>query len=404
VIEINSMPQKWNWELPNWPNFTFDKTQIDELEKLFLTKSGEFTGVIKFLPEEQLNQLRIDVISDETVKTSAIEGEYINRSSVQSSIQRGFGIKAKTEKIPLPEKRISEMMLCLYDTFTEPLSTKYLFKWHEILMQDQVRIQNVGQYRTHVDEMEIVSGRLDKPKIHFVAPPSTNLESEMSRFINWYNISGDQNSPYWLPPLARSALTHLYFVSIHPFEDGNGRIARALSEKTLFEYLHTASLIPLSIIISQNKKKYYDLLEENNKTLEVTNWIKYYGEIILQAQDFTLQKIYLIIQKTKILEKHKNVLNMRQIKVLNKIFETEPDGFDGGLSNKNYISISKTSRATATRDLNELVALNLLHKVGENRYARYYLNEQYPTPKQALETKLNVSDPVASNGVLDNNK
>jgi Fic family protein len=373
VIEIDSMPQKWNWEDPNWPNFTFDQTQIANLENLFLEKTGEFKGVIRYMPEQQLNKLKIDIISTETITTSAIEGEYLDRNSVQSSIQRHFGIKSKTQKIHLSEKRISEMMLNLYDTFAQPLNTQYLYRWHRILMQDQQKLNDIGSYRQHPEPMEIVSGGLDHPKVHFVAPPSAKMQIEMNRFISWYNQSGDPSSHKWLPPLTRCALTHLYFVSIHPFEDGNGRIARALSEKVLFEYLQSASLIPISIIISQNKKKYYDSLEVNNKNLEVTNWIKYYGGLVLKAQDFTLEKINLILYKTKILEKHKNELNSRQIKVINKIFESEPEGFVGGLSNKNYISISKTSRATATRDLNELVSLDILEKKGENRYARYYL-------------------------------
>jgi Fic family protein len=174
--------------------------------------------------------------------------------------------------------------------------------------------------------------------------------------------------------LTRAGLVHLYFVSVHPFEDGNGRIARALAKKSLAQNLGQPSLIALSYTIERSRKAYYDALERNNKELEITDWLNYFAETVIEAQRNTIKRVDFYVAKARFYDRLRGKLNARQEKVIARMFREGIDGFQGGLSAENYIAIAKTSRATATRDLQDLVAVGALIRTGELRHTRYYLN------------------------------
>jgi len=174
--------------------------------------------------------------------------------------------------------------------------------------------------------------------------------------------------------LIRAGIAHLYFESIHPFEDGNGRIGRALCEKALAQNLGEPSLIALAYTIERNRKAYYDSLEASNKNNAVTDWLLYFANTILDAQRVTLNRVEFSVAKAKFYERHRDQFNERQEKVIARMFREGIDGFKGGLSAENYIAITQTSRATATRDLQELVAKGALIRTGERRHTRYALN------------------------------
>jgi Fic family protein len=236
-------------------------------------------------------------------------------------------------------------------------------------------IETIGDYREHEDAMQIVSGRLDKPTIHFEAPPSRQVKAEMEAFIAWFNQSGpDGQTP--LQALTRAAVGHLYFESIHPFEDGNGRIGRALAEKSLAQNIGQPSLISLAFTIEKSRKAYYSELERHQRTLDITDWIIFFSETILDAQRVTLERIDFFIQKAKFYDRFRDRLNERQAKVVARIFKEGTAGFKGGLSAENYISITNISRATATRDLQQLVEIGALTRTGERRHTRYSLSLQ----------------------------
>ncbi len=362
----------WNWEKRSWPHFTFKSPLLANAEARFLHQSGVFLGALKHVGSEDKNTLLVDLISNEALKTSAIEGEILDRDSLQSSIRRNFGLDTKSQKIPLAEQGIAEMMVDLYKTFADPLSDEQLFAWHRMLMKGRTDLRDMGRYRTHADPMQVVSGPLSKPRVHFEAPPSATVPDEMSRFVKWFNDTavGGQNP---LPALTRAGLAHLYFVSIHPFEDGNGRIGRAIAEKALSQSLGQPTLISLSHVIDAHKKNYYESLEKNNKDHEVTDWLLYFSKTILDAQSYTQRLIDFLIEKSKLYDRLRGKLNARQEKVIARLFREGPEGFEGGLSAEKYISIAKTSRATATRDLQGLLEKGALVKTGELKYTRYWL-------------------------------
>ena len=242
-----------------------------------------------------------------------------------------------------------------------------------MLMSWQRGLQVVGDWRAHTEPMQVVSGRIDRPNVHFEAPPSAAMAREMKTFVTWFNATAP-NGKRPLPALTRAGLAHLYFVSIHPFEDGNGRIARAIAEKAVSQGLGQPSLIALAFTIERDRKAYYDALERNNKDMEVTDWLAYFAKTVLEAQDNTIRRVDFHIAKGKFYERFSGELNDRQAKVIARLFREGIDGFKGGLSAENYISITQTSRATATRDMQALVAIGALTKTGELRHTRYYLN------------------------------
>lgn len=362
----------WNWQQTSWPYFEYDSTKINLLESNFLQDFGFIVGVFEHLSEEDKMNVTIDLMSTEAVKTSAIEGEVLDRDSVQSSLRRSFGLDGDFRKIPPAERGVSRMMLDLYQNFDTPLSHEILFEWHRLLMNDREDIANKGAYRNHSDPMQVVSGKVYDPVIHFEAPPSSQVSAEMEKFVQWFNATapgGDTS----LPVAVRAAIAHLYFVSIHPFEDGNGRISRALSEKVLSQSFKKPALLSFSYTIEKNKKDYYLALEQSNKEIEITSWVLYFSDVIEQSREYTQERLEFLVAKTRFYDRMRGKFNTRQEKVIHRMFLEGIDGFTGGLSANNYASIAKTSAATATRDLNDLVKKEAFRVEGKFKSTRYYL-------------------------------
>jgi Fic family protein len=318
-------------------------------------------------------RLAIELMTGEALKTSAIEGEILNRDSIHSSIRRHFGLDPGPRKVSPAERGIADMMVDLYRNPAEPLTREVLFSWHTMIMAGRTDVTAAGHYRTHDEPMQVVSGPDYKPKVHFEAPPSKSMQREMARFISWFNDTAP-GSVAPLPPLIRASIAHLYFVSIHPFEDGNGRIARGLAQKVLSQPLGQPVLIALSQVIERQKKTYYSMLERSNKDNAVDEWVDYFAAVILNAQDYTQQMVDFVIEKTQLYGKVRGELTPRQEKVLARMFREGLEGFKGGLSAENYIGITGASRATATRDLGGLTAIGALVRTGERKSARYWLN------------------------------
>ena len=363
----------WNWQQPGWPDFSYDSKALEALEQQFLLQSGEFVGVCKHIGADDQETLKIELIGDEAVKTSEIEGEILNRDSVQSSLRHQFGMGVERPGVSPAERGISEMMVDLYRHFATPLTDGTLFAWHRMLLSGDRTIGVIGGYRKHAAPMQIVSGPDYKRAVHFEAPPSSRVSDEMKRFNTWFNDTAPAgNTP--LPALTRAGIAHLYFVCVHPFEDGNGRIGRALAEKSLAQNLSHPSLIALAWTIERKRNDYYAALERNNKELEITAWLTYFADTILEAQRNTIKRVDFHVARARFCEKFRGRLNERQDKVTARMFREGIEGFKGGLSADNYISISQTSRATATRDLQDLVEKGALTRSGELRHTRYFLN------------------------------
>lgn len=363
---------KWNWQRQEWPNFSYDSGALTALETQFLHGSGVFYGAYKHITDDEKQTLLIDIISEEAFKTSEIEGEYLSRDSIQSSIKKHFGLIEDIKKVPPAEQGIANVMLDVFENFSAPLTHQTMHSWHTMLMADRTDIKNIGGYRTHSEPMQVVSGYAHMPVVHFEGPPSEHMQPEMDAFVNWFNDTAPDGSKP-LSALTRAAITHLYFVCIHPYEDGNGRIARALTQKALAQTTGQPSLIALSQTIQEERKAYYDALEANNKHCEITDWLTYFGDTIVAAQKYSETLLDFILSKTKLFDQLSGQINARQAKALDRMFREGPKGFKGGMSADKYAKITGASSSTATRDLQNLLDKKAFIKTGKLKGTRYWL-------------------------------
>ncbi|MPZ47416.1 MAG: DUF4172 domain-containing protein [Betaproteobacteria bacterium] len=362
---------RWNWQDPDWPRFRFQPEALAAREAAFLQRTGIVVGTVRHLPDHEHLQLVIELMSTEALKTSEIEGEILNRDSVQSSLRRQFGLQSDGRRVTPAEQGIAELLTDLYRSYAAPLVQDTMFAWHRLLMKGNDNLR-VGCWRTHDEPMQVVSGPVHAPKVHFEAPPSALVPEEMARFCRWFNDTVPGGSTP-LPALARAGLAHLYFECIHPFEDGNGRVGRAIAEKALAQGTGQPSLSALSLTIERQRSQYYLELELANKGLQVDRWLSWFADTVLAAQNHTLRWLEFLIGKTRLFDRLRGQLNARQEKALLRVMREGPDGFEGGLSAGNYQSITGAPPATARRDLAEMVALGALRRTGQQRGTRYWL-------------------------------
>ena len=364
----------WNWQSPDWPDFKWDRSRLSAAEEQFLLGAGIAIGTVKHLAEDERNQLLVEVMSGEAVTTSAIEGEVLNRASVQSSILRQLGLASPDKRRVMPaEQGIAEMMVDLYRSFSQPLSNEMLFGWHRMVTAGRKDLADIGRYRTSKEPMQVISGRIGAPTVHFEAPPSKRVPAEMKRFIFWFNRTAPQGKEP-LPAITRAGAAHLFFESIHPFEDGNGRIGRAIAEKAMTQSFGQPALVSLATAILAHQKSYYQALERANQQIDITEWLAWFASIALEAQRRSIAQVEFIIAKAKMLDRLRGQINERQQKAILRMFGEGPEGFKGGLSAGNYSTITGASPATTTRDLSDLTEKGALLRTGERKHARYTLN------------------------------
>ncbi len=370
----------WNWQLPDWPRFTWDAARLARAEERFLLGAGALRGIVRHLDDADRDRLSVEAMCDEAITTSRIEGEILDRASVQSSLLRALGLHADRRRTKPPEDGIAEVMIDLYRRFADPLDEATLCAWHEMIVRGRRDLHDVARYRTQGDPMQVISGRLDKPKVHFEAPPASVVADEMARFVDWFNRTGSGGSQQ-LPALTRAGAAHLFFESIHPFEDGNGRVGRAIVEKALAQSLERPTLTAVAATILVRQSAYYRELEAANRNLEITRWLSWFAATCLEAQHRATAHAEFLVDKAKFLDGLRGSINERQEAALLRVLREGPSGFVGGLSAGNYVTITKASTATATRDLAELVDLGALRRTGERRHVRYHLTIPLrPTP------------------------
>ena len=358
----------YNWQFPDWPDFKFSPDAFRDRGLKIIHHFGELNGLLKGLPIELSNDLYLTSLTDEAVNSSLIEGERIRPAEVRSSLERQLQIGRPGNIYDQRAACVAKLALEVRRNWNTPLTQDTLYRMHEMLMAPYPGI-SVGNYRAGTADMQIVSGAIGQETIHFVAPPSERVPAEMDRFIHWFNIR-DRS----LPTGVITALGHLYFESIHPFEDGNGRIGRALAHQCLARQLGGPLPFSLSPVLNDDKKKYYNELQTAQRTLRVDAWIDFFTKTILSAQKNAYATMRRVSNKTRYFKHWEGKLNIRQEKVLNLMWNSEK--FEGGMSTKKYRSITRCSPATATRDLTELMHLGALIRRGTGKSTRYELPDQ----------------------------
>ena len=363
----------WNWELAGWPKFKWNPEFLRVREQAFMENAAIAVGTMRHLGKDDREEVVIELLSSDALSTSAIEGEVLDRDSVQSSLRRQLGMSAAAFRSRPAEAGIAEMMADLYRHPHDPITEERLFEWHRMVMNGRRDIVDIGTYRRHGEPMQIVSGAFGRQRVHFEAPPSDHLAAEMGRLLDWL----EQTSPEGLDPLAaltRAGIAHLWFESIHPFEDGNGRIGRAIAESALAGAISTPTFSALSKSLLKHRKDYYAMLEAASTTLMIDEWLSWFADRALEAQRSAEELVRFLIEKTRFMDRLRGALNERQEKVLLRMLAEGPEGFTGGLSAGNYATITGAPPSTTTRVLSDLVEKGALLRTGERKATRYVLN------------------------------
>lgn len=365
----------YNWQQFDRPEFRFELAGVAAQLLAFADHAGHVGGLLEGLPDDLGTEVVLDLMISEAIRSSAIEGETLNRDAVRSSIRNRLGLNA----VPQPvDSRMAdgagELMVAVRSGFREPLAEESLFSWHRMLLGGSTTLR-VGGWRVGGDPMQVVSGRIDRPTVHFEAPPSERVPAEMARFIAWFNDTAP-GRPQAIPqPPVRAALAHLYFESIHPFEDGNGRIGRALAEKALSQGLGRPVVLSLSRSIDLARNAYYDALQAAQRSNEVTAWIHWFVDVVVQAQCDAGEQVRFVLRQSKFFQRFERDFNERQLKAVRRMFEAGPEGFTGGMNARKYVALTGASKATATRDLQQLAHLGALVITGGGRSTRYELRD-----------------------------
>jgi len=362
----------YNWQHKEWPEFTYKIDRLHDIAILFAQEFGLVNGLVLGLNEELKQETVIEILISEAIKTSEIEGEYMSREDVMSSIKNNLGIMPA---VIVKDKRasgIAKLMLEVNQDMNQHLNLEKILSWHKILMDYDPKV-NAGEWRKGTEPMQVVSGAYGREVVHYEAPPSENVPAEIENFMNWYHDSEFPVKDHISKALLKSAIAHLYFESIHPFEDGNGRIGRLLAEFTLSQGLKSSALLSMSKTIEQDKNKYYDQLKLAQSSLDITDWVNYFAQLILDAQKDAKELIQFTLRKARFFDQYGKQLNERQLKAIQRMLENGINGFEGGMTAKKYIDITKTSKATATRDLQELHKWGVFIQEGAGRSVKYKL-------------------------------
>ena len=373
--------KKWIWQHPNYPNFNYDKSRLSEIISQIDYHRGILDGMTKLFNQDDIRRIQIDTLTDEAISTSLIEGEVFKRESVRSSFRKKLDKDFDAISDKYSTKATDNLVEILIDCSLNknPLTLERLHGWHNCLFENnysKLNRINIASFRKD-DDMEVISGAIGFEKVHYKAIPASKIDDDIKNFLEYCNTSSENI-------YIKCAVVHLWFVSIHPYDDGNGRISRAITDYILSKYsLNTEfKLYSISTAINSDRKAYYEILDKTtnlflNRTFDITPWLIWHLNILKNAMQNALLNIEHLIQKTKFWDIHRNQpLNERQIKVLNKIFDVGIDNFEGGLNTKKYMAITKVSKATATRDISELIEFECIKQVDgtAGRNVRYTIN------------------------------
>ena len=385
------MDRHWIWERPDWPQFRWDAEQLLPALRSAHTQRLALQQLLHQLDASLQEEAAAALLSRESLSTAGIEGEQLDPAEVRSSVARRLQLRLESQQ-PRPSAKVDGLVQTLFTATSNlqaPLSLANLNSWHRSLFAagpDGLRAIRIGELRGE-DPMQVVSGPISRETLHFQAPPRQGLEAALQELIHWFNAP-----PKGLDGLIRAGLSHLWVVTLHPYDDGNGRLARALSDRALAqlapEGAHVHHALSLSAQIQQQRQQYYLQLERCQKgTLDVTTWLKWFLEQLSAAAEHNGAVVEAVRAKALFWWSHRHhSFNPRQQKLLNRLLDAEPEGFEGGLTLRKAIGRTRTSRATGWRDLSELVELEALEAIGAGRSSAYRI--RWPHTHQSAQPHL----------------
>jgi Fic family protein len=372
LIPVN----RWIWTGQAWPPLDYDHARLTVPLSSARAEFGRLLGKAESVGADELATLQRDVWSGEAIATAAIEGETLDLASVRSSVARRLGIAADfVAVVPRNVEGLLDVMESAAASWSEQLTDEQLCRWQAALFPaggTALRRIATGRYRTHADPMQIVSGPPGRETIHYVAPPSAAIPDEMRRFLDWFNHTRSDGS---LDGILRAGLAHLWFESIHPFEDGNGRVGRAIIDMALAQDARSPSrLHGVAGELRRRQSEYYRALNEAQRGGgEVTAWLEWFVLAVAAGCRASSELIDEALARARFWNTHRHVsLNARQRKALNRMLEAGPGRFAGGLTQRKYVALTGASTATATRDIGDLVQKGLLWRGDAAGRSTYY--------------------------------
>lgn len=370
----------WVWQHADWPHFHWQPGQLAALLRECGHAQGKLLGMLGSVSHAASAQNELDALLQNILTSSAIEGEQLNVGSVRSSLARRMGLEAIQDgQVTRRSEGLAELMMDATEQFAQPFTLARLLNWHHWLFPTAdaslaARALNVGALRGD-EPMQVVSGRLDQPTVHFEAPPRLGLEQALDDFLEWFEASRNQPE---LDPLVRAGVAHFWFVTLHPFDDGNGRLTRAITDLALAQGEHQAiRFYAMSASILEDRAGYYHALESSQKaTLDITAWLEWFLNTLLQSFQQAMARVDRVLHKTRFWQLHQGAsLSAEQVKVLNRLLDGGERGFEHGISAAQYQAVAKVSKATATRHLADLLEKNCLVRLpGGGRSTRYQVN------------------------------
>lgn len=368
----------WIWQQPDWPQFTWQAETLAPLLRACTQEQGRLLGMLGAVGSNSEARSSLDALLQNIVTSSAIEGEQLNVGSVRSSLAKRLGIQEEG-RTTVRSEGLAQLLLDATRAHQQPLELERLYTWHRWLFPDQDgamdRPQYVGTLRGE-EPMQVVSGRLDRPTVHFEAPPRAGLEAQLNDFLAWFENS---RSDTRLDPLLRAGIAHFWFVTLHPFDDGNGRLTRTLTDLALAQGEHQAiRFYAMSASILDDRAGYYRILETSQKGgVDITAWLQWFLRTLLNSLEQALARIDRVLVKARFWQMHREqALSAEQVKVLNRLLDGGERGFEAGISAAQYQAVAKVSKATATRHLADLLAKDcLVQLAGGGRSTRYALNK-----------------------------
>lgn len=376
------MEPHWIWQKPDWPNFTWQAERLAPLLRECIQAQGRLMGMASSVGDSLSTQSELDALLQNIVTSAAIEGEQLNVGSVRSSLARRLGLEpVASDQVSKRSEGLARLMLDATQHFAEPLTVARLLDWHEWLFPEQdidlaARPIRIGALRGD-DPIQVVSGRLDRPTVHFQAPPRMGLEQQLDTFLNWFETSQNQAD---LDPLLRAGIAHFWFVTLHPFDDGNGRLTRTITDLALAQgEAQAIRFYAMSASILEDRSGYYRALENSQKaTSDITEWLEWFLRTLLRSLQQAMARIESVLGKARFWQTHRESgVSAEQMKVLNRLLDGGERSFADGISAAQYQSVAKVSKATATRHLAELLEKGCLQRLpGGGRSTRYQIN--YP--------------------------
>lgn len=374
------MEPYWIWQQPDWPNFHWQSEALTPLLRECVQTQGQLLGMTGAVTKALNAQNELDALLQNIVTSSAIEGEQLNVGSVRSSLARRLGLERAGDNPVSPRSEgLANLLLDATRHFRQPLTVERLLEWHEWLFPEQVEElfhQHIRVGSLRGDEpMQVVSGRLDRPTVHFEAPPRQGLERQLQTFLDWFEASRHQPG---LDPLLRAGIAHFWFVTLHPFDDGNGRLTRTLTDLALAQgEAQAIRFYAMSVSILEDRAGYYRALESTQKaTLDITDWLSWFLQTLSRSLHKAMVQIESVLGKARFWQVHRaSGLTPEQIKVLNRLFDSSGEGCEHKIRAAQYQTQANVSKATATRHLADLVKKGCLERLpGGGRSTRYRLN------------------------------